>query len=655
MSVPVRAGSSGNGGSATAQTASFTGRTAWARNLAAPVRDFLNTETGGAVVLLGATVAALAWANSPWSSSYESVWTTNLSIRLGGGGISMDLRHWVNEGLMTFFFLVVGLEAKRELDLGELRERRRITIPVIAAAGGMTLPVAIYLAFNAGGTAPDGWGAAMSTDTAFALGVLALVAPRGATRLRVFLLTVVVVDDLVALLVIGTVYTDHVSLVPLVVAAGLFYALLALRYSPIWRRELAVVAGVGMWVALFESGVHPTIAGLVAGLVASAYPPARTDLERVTELTRSFREQPTPELARSAQVSVASAISPNERLQYRLHPWTSFAVVPLFALANAGISLDAKLLGAAVTSPVTLGILFGYVVGKPLGILGASWLATRPWLRGPRLPVSWPGLAGAGAVAGIGFTVSLLIASLAFHGRQLDEAKLGVLGAAVLASLSGWVAFRLIAKLPVAVRARQLAGTADELLDLSDDVDPDRDHIRGSHDAPVTVLEYGDYQCPYCGRAEVVIRELLASFGDDLRYVWRHLPLNDVHPHTQMAAEGAEAAAAQDAFWPMHDKLLDHQDELMASDLRRYAQELGLDVERFWEELRRREHAPRVAEDVSTADASGVAGTPTFFINGRRHQGAYDIDTLTQSVRRARARARPGDEAAPAPAAQATG
>lgn len=654
MSVPVRAGSSGNGGSATAQTASFTGRTAWARNLAAPVRDFLNTETGGAVVLLGATVAALAWANSPWSSSYESVWTTNLSIRLGGGGISMDLRHWVNEGLMTFFFLVVGLEAKRELDLGELRERRRITIPVIAAAGGMTLPVAIYLAFNAGGTAPDGWGAAMSTDTAFALGVLALVAPRGATRLRVFLLTVVVVDDLVALLVIGTVYTDHVSLVPLVVAAGLFYALLALRYSPIWRRELAVVAGVGMWVALFESGVHPTIAGLVAGLVASAYPPARTDLERVTELTRSFREQPTPELARSAQVSVASAISPNERLQYRLHPWTSFAVVPLFALANAGISLDAKLLGAAVTSPVTLGILFGYVVGKPLGILGASWLATRPWLRGPRLPVSWPGLAGAGAVAGIGFTVSLLIASLAFHGRQLDEAKLGVLGAAVLASLSGWVAFRLIAKLPVAVRARQLAGTADELLDLSDDVDPDRDHIRGSHDAPVTVLEYGDYQCPYCGRAEVVIRELLASFGDDLRYVWRHLPLNDVHPHTQMAAEGAEAAAAQDAFWPMHDKLLDHQDELMASDLRRYAQELGLDVERFWEELRRREHAPRVAEDVSTADASGVAGTPTFFINGRRHQGAYDIDTLTQSVRRARARARPGDEAAPAPAAQAT-
>jgi Na+/H+ antiporter NhaA len=658
MGVPARAGSAGrnrHAGSATARAASFAGRTAWARNLAAPVRDFLNTETGGAVVLLGATIAALAWANSPWSSSYESFWTTNLSIRLGGAGISMDLRHWVNEGLMTLFFLVVGLEAKREIDLGELRERRRITIPVVAAAGGMALPILIYLAFNAGGTGARGWGAAMSTDTAFALGVLALVAPPGATRLRVFLLTLVVVDDLVALLVIGTAYTRDVSWAPLGVAAGLFCALLALRYAPLWRRELAVLTGVGLWVALLDSGVHPTIAGLAAGLVASAYPPARTDLERVTELTRSFREQPTPELARSAQVSVASAISPNERLQYRLHPWTSFVVVPVFALANAGIGLNGGLLGDALTSPVTLGILVGYVVGKPLGILGASWLATRSWLGGVRLPVSWPGLAGGGAVAGIGFTVSLLIASLAFEGRQLEQAKLGILGAAVVASLVGWVAFRTIARLPVAVRARQLSATADELLDLFDEIDPERDHIRGSDDAAVTLLEYGDYECPYCGQAEVVIRELLASFGDDLRYVWRHLPLNDVHPHTQMAAEATEAANAQGSFWPMHDKLLEHQDELMAPDLRRYADDLGLDVERLWDELRRREYAPRVAEDVASADASGVAGTPTFFINGRRHQGAYDIDTLRRSVTRARARARLGEEPEAASAARAMG
>jgi len=642
-------------GSGSEADRALTGRTAWARNLAAPVRDFLSTETGSAVVLLGAAVAALLWANSPWSGSYESFWATKLSIQFGGEGISMDLRQWVNEGLMTFFFLVVGLEAKRELDMGELRERRRITIPVIAAAGGMTLPILIYLAINAGGSGGQGWGAAMSTDTAFALGVLALVGPTGATRLRVFLLTLVVVDDLVALVVIGLVYTQHVLLVPLAVAIALFGTLLALRYLPIWRRPVAALVGLGMWVALLESGVHPTIAGLAAGLAASAYPPSRGDLERVTELTRSFREQPTPQLARSAQLSVASAISPNERLQHRLHPWTGFLIVPLFALANAGIHLNGELLGDAVTSPITLGILLAYVVGKPLGIFGASRLATRTWLRGNRLPVSWPGLAGAGAVAGIGFTVSLLIVSLAFHGRQLDEAKLGVLAAAAAASILGWVAFRVIALLPAGVRARQLVGTAEELVDLSDDVDPARSHVRGAEEAPVTLVEYGDYQCSYCGQAEVVVRDLLDSFGDELRYAWRHLPLTDVHPNAQLAAEVAEAAGAQRAFWEMHDKLIEHQDELTAPELKRYAHELGLDVERFWGEVRRREHAPRVADDVATADASGVAGTPTFFINGRRHQGAYDADTLRQAVQRARRRERLGERSESPPEPQAVG
>src|SRR5947208_7585357 len=208
---------------AAAATTPYTGRTAWARNLAAPVRDFLSTETGSAAVLLAAAVAALLWANSPWSDSYESVWTTKLSVSLGSADLSMDLRHWVNEGLMTFFFLVVGLEAKRELDMGELRERRRIGLRVVAAAGGMAVPVLIYLAVNAGGAGAHGWGAAMSTDTAFALGVAALVAP-GGTRLRIRLLTVAVIDDLVALVVIATAYTSHVSVVPLAVAIGLFVA-----------------------------------------------------------------------------------------------------------------------------------------------------------------------------------------------------------------------------------------------------------------------------------------------------------------------------------------------------------------------------------------------------------------------------------------------
>jgi Na+/H+ antiporter NhaA len=617
----------------------LSGRTAWARSLAAPVRDFLGTETGGAIALLGATLAALAWANSPWADSYEALWSTDLAIRLGDAGISMDLRHWVNQGLMTFFFLVAGLEAKRELDVGQLRERRRLAIPAIAALGGMAVPALIYLAFNAGGDGARGWGAAISTDTAFALGVLALVAA-GGTRLRVRLLGLAIVDDLVALVIIATVYTERVDVVPLVVAAALFGLLLALRYIPLARRTpIAVLLGVAVWVALLESGIDPIIAGLAVGLVTGAAPPARSDLEQVTELTRSFREQPTPELARSAQLGVAAAISPNERLQYRLHPWTSFVIVPLFALANAGIHVDGELIGRAIGSPITLGIVFGYVVGKPLGILGGSWLATRLGPNRLRLALSWPVIAGGGVIAGIGFTVSLLISSMAFQGEQLEEAKLGVLAAAVLAALGGWGVFRAIAHLPEPVRARQLSRTAEELVDLSDDVDPERDHARGPDDAQVTLLEYGDYQCPYCGQAEIAIRELLAAFGDELRYVWRHLPLNDVHANAQMAAEAAETAGAQGAFWPMHDTLLAHPDQLTPPFLGRYADELGLDVDRFWEDLRQRRHAARVAEDVESADASGVAGTPSFFINGRRHSGAYDVETLAAAVRAARRRA----------------
>ena len=215
-------------------------------------------------------------------------------------------------------------------------------------------------------------------------------------------------------------------------------------------------------------------------------------------------------------------------------------------------------------------------------------------------------------------------------------------------SLIAWLIFSVIRRLPTEVRARQIAGTVEELLDLSEDVDADRDHIRGPDEAPVTLVEYGDYECPYCGRAEPIVRQLLDSFGDDVRYVWRHLPLSDVHPNAQMAAEASEAAAAQGAFWPMNDKLLGHQDALTADDLTGYAAELGLDGDRFWDELRHRDYADRVAEDVASADASGVAGTPTFFINGRRHQGAYDIDTLTNEVNRARdvalLRSRAGEE-----------
>src|SRR5262249_19384882 len=267
----------------------------------------------------------------------------------------------------------------------------------------------------------------------------------------------------------------------------------------------------------------PVISGLAVGLATSAYPPTREELEHAFELTRTFREQPTPALARAAQRGLSSSISPNERLQYELHPWTSFVVVPLFALANTGIHLTGSLLSSAFTSPITLGIITGYLVGKPIGVLAGSWLATRPQLRGPRAPVSGPVLLAGGMFAGVGFTVSLLVSSLAFQGTRLAEAKIGALSTLILSPLLAWLAIQAISRLPADLRARQIAGTADDILDLAVDVDPDRDHIRGSNDAPVTIVEYGDFECPFCGQAEQVIRELLAESGYDVRYVWRHL------------------------------------------------------------------------------------------------------------------------------------
>jgi Na+/H+ antiporter NhaA len=615
----------------------FSGTTAWARSAQTPLRAFLRTETGGAAVLLAATVAALVWANVD-ESSYERVWTTILAINLGSTGIVLSLRGWVNSGLMTIFFFVVGLEARRELDLGELRERRRFALPFMAGLGGMAAAVAIYLAFNGGRSTAHGWGIAMSTDTAFALGLLALVGPRFPDRLRAFMLTVVVVDDIVAVLVIAIVYTEALDTVPLLIAVAFFGAILVARRFRVRAGLVYLGLGTAAWVAMLESGVEPIVIGLATGLLVWAYPAPRSDLERLTARFREFREQPTAELARAARVELRAATPPNERLQHLYHPWTSYVIVPVFALANAGIAIDAACLGRAFTSPITLGVLIGYVVGKPLGILGTSWLLTQ--LSGGRLrpPVGWAAVAGGGTIAGVGFTIALLVATLAFDGSRLEEAKVGILSAALAAALITWLLFRATALLPRRLRIRSLFGTAEQLVDLYMDVDPNRDHFRGPIDSPVTVVEYGDFECPYCGRAEPVVRELLQEFGD-VRYVWRHLPLSDVHANAQLAAEAAEAAGRQDAFWEMHDLLFKHQDALRPRDLISYAQELGLDVERFTDDLREHTGSARVAEDVDSADLSGVSGTPTFFINGRRHYGAYDIVALSQAVRAAGARA----------------
>ncbi|MFE6171471.1 Na+/H+ antiporter NhaA [Streptomyces sp. NPDC056464] len=616
----------------------LTGQTACGHESRGPLRAFLRTETGSAAVLLGAVVAALVWANvSP--GMYDSWWRTEMSFHIGSVGVSMELREWVNSGLMSLFFFIVGLEARRELDMGELRERQRLALAVAGGVSGMLVPVAIYLGINAGQDSLQGWGAAMSTDTAFALGMLALFGSRLPGGLRVFLLSVAVTDDLLALAVIAIAYSGAIYLPALLTALGIFAALLALRAAGVRISGIYAVLAIALWGALLRSGVDPVVSGLAVGLLTYAHPAERHSLERVSRLFRGFREQPTPELEQSLRRGLASALSPNERLQRMIHPWTSYVIVPLFALANAGLTIDAEGLREAFTSPITLGILFGYALGKPVGILVATWAAIRLSRGRLRPPLGWGAVAAGGSIAGVGFTVSLLIATLAFDGGQLEQAKIGILAAVLASFLITWSITQIIALLPAQARTRALLGVGHTIVDLSDPVDTTRDHVRGPLDAPVTLVEYGDYECPYCGLAEPVVRELLADFGDEVRYVWRHLPLPDVHPNAQLAAEAAEAAASQGRYWQMHDILISHQGDLRLKDLLRYAEEIGLDLDELRQDLRARVGAQRVEEDVESADLSGVSGTPTFFVNGRRHHGAYDIASLSAAVRAARDRA----------------
>jgi Na+/H+ antiporter NhaA len=453
-------------------------------------------------------------------------------------------------------------------------------VPVAAGIVGMLVPALIYVGINAGRPTLHAWGVVVSTDTALALGVLALVGRSLPTQLRVFLLSLSVVDDILALVVIAVVYSKAIRVMPLVIAVTVYAVILVVRALGI--RIGFVYFGLGLlcWFAMLESGIDPIVVGLLLGLIAYAYPASRVSLQRATDLFRQFREQPTPELARDVRVGVASALSPNDRLQQLYHPWTSYVIVPVFALANTGIVLNGQLLIRSATSPVTWGVVIGLVVGKPIGVTGVAWTVST-LTRGRVAPaVGWASVLGGGTVSAVAFTVSLIIADLALTGTQRSEATVGVLLAVPLAALVTWTVVRAARALPRPRRARAIYGTANIISDLSTPVDPERDHIRGPKDALVTLVEYGDFECPYCGQAEPIVRELLAEDGD-VRYVWRHLPLTDVHPHAQLTAEATEAASNQGAFWPMHDLVFRHQEALRRADLIGYAEQLGLDSARF--------------------------------------------------------------------------
>jgi NhaA family Na+:H+ antiporter len=401
-----------------------------------PLVDFLHTEAAGGVVLLVAAVVALIWANSPFKDSYNELWHTHLSLTIGHHTLDLDLQEWVNDGLMAIFFFVVGLEIKRELVEGELREPRRAAMPAIAAVGGMVVPALIYLAINANGDGARGWGIPMATDIAMAVGVLSLLGRRVAPSLKLFLLALAIVDDIGAILVIAVFYSGDIRLDALVLAAGIVLVIGLFRRSGVRPISVYVLLGVGLWLAIHESGLHATLAGVILGLMAPTRPIRQRrliDEEALTDLS-------SPGAAHETMVLAKESVSVVEYLEHLLHPWTSFVILPIFALANAGIPLSAQALSDAASSPITYGVVAGLVVGKLTGITLFTWLAAR--LRIGVLPVGvrWLDVVGIAALAGVGFTVSIFVTGLAFSDVDLqNEAKVGILAASAIAATVGSV------------------------------------------------------------------------------------------------------------------------------------------------------------------------------------------------------------------------
>jgi Na+:H+ antiporter, NhaA family len=407
---------------------------------AQPIVRFLHVEAAGGILLVAATVAAVVWANSPWQAGYETFWSTRVRIEIGTYLFDEDLVHVINDLLMALFFFVVGMEIKRELVVGELRDRRAIAVPAMAALGGMIVPALIYSAFNAGGPGAGGWGIPMATDIAFALGVVALLGSRVPTPIKVLLLTLAIVDDIGAIVVIAIFYSDELQLGFVVGALAVALMVVGMHRVRVIYPPVMVLAGFAMWLMLFESGVHATIAGVVMGLLTPAKP-LQNDLEaeQFVDVLENRSDLQADDV-RHAAMLIRNSVSACERLIGALHPWTSYVIVPLFALANAGIVLSAD----AISSPsrVLAGVAVALVAGKLIGIVGFSWLTVRLGLG--RLPngTTWSQLFGVGALAGIGFTVSLFITGLAFDSAAIqDDAKIGIFAASIVAAMAGALVF----------------------------------------------------------------------------------------------------------------------------------------------------------------------------------------------------------------------
>jgi Na+/H+ antiporter NhaA len=577
----------------------------------------------GALLLLVATLAAIVWANVSLAS-YETFWETHLMVGIADLHVDFTLHALVNDALMTIFFFTVGLEVRREFAIGELTSWSRAMVPVAAAIAGLVMPALLFVLIARGSGNEYAWGVVISTDTAFLVGALALIGPRVPGRLRVFLLALAVVDDIGALSIIALVYTENFTPLPLLIAAAGLAGVYFTRYLRSGRGPVYASLAIVVWLAFLASGVHPTLAGVAIALLVPVYRPNRTDVEHALELARTFRQSPNTEYARAAANSLRESISINERLQSAYAPYVAYVILPLFALANAGVVLSPEVLAGAAGSTLTWGVVVGLVVGKLLGVFGSSALLRRLKLGELGAGLTLDRVLGGAALCGIGFTISLFIVDLAIHDELAqNEARVGVLAASVIAFVLATIIFRI----SDAVRPDDDSGQT-----LARPVDPARDHVLGDPDAPYTIVEYGDFQCGFCLKASGSILEVRDVLGDRLRYVWRHAPLVQIHPNALAGAEATEAAAAQGRFFDFARAIFADQDHQLPSDIIRIAHDLGLDVEQFEKDLISAEVTGRVRDDILDAEAMNITAVPTLFINGRRHVGPYDAQSLLRAL-----------------------
>lgn len=584
----------------------------------------------GALVLFAGTIIALVWANLP-DSNYEAFWHLPLGFGIGSLTFDLDLLHWVNDALMALFFAHVTLEVRRELELGELRDWRRASVPLIAAIGGLIVPALIYVAITWGTASVSGWGVVVSTDTAFVLGMLALVGRAMPSALRIFLVTLAVADDVGALGVIAFAYTDDFDPAPLLLAAVGLGIIALLRFARVWRGVAYLLPSVLVWVGFLLSGVHATLAGVAIALLLPIFATRFDDIRSAQDHVRAFQMAPTASYARTAENSLARAVSINDRAYNALTPYVMWLILPIFALANAGVRITQESLNDAFTSRLTWGIVIGLVLGKTVAITSATWIMNRlrPQALSPSLRMSQ--IFGVSILSGMGFTISLFVVELAFDdATDVSRAQIGVLAATMLSALLGAIVFSILSG-----RERRRFPHRDRLLRP---FDPDRDPVLGDPSAAViSVVEYGNYATPFLAGSTEMRQQMLGRFGRDVCHAFRHLPLEE--PLGRSTALANEAAAVQGRFWEMHDALLAQAPIRTERQIARAAAAAGLNLRRFEHDWMSAIGAERVDQDIEEGDVMHLTGAPTFFIDGRRYTGTIDPVSVTAAVAEALAQA----------------